>query len=162
MPDQPTASWYDAAALGVEVESGVVRFAPEDVAAYRRVTGLLLGPQDRDGRGVIAHGSPVPPGLIILSLTTFSRGLNPRVGSGSGISIVGQHLELHAPVQVGDELIARAAVSEVYRKTGRSGEMTFINTRTRLLDARGAVVATLVHRYTWHEHPEWREAGVAR
>jgi len=154
MTTSPRDFQYDHDAIGVEVEAGEIRITHERAGAYRRATGLLT---ETSLDPLLA-----PPGLVILAVSTFSRGLDPRVGGGSGISIVGQHLDLHAPVRVGELLTVRAAVREVYQKTGRSGEMAFINSRTRFLNERGEEVATLDHRYAWHEHPERREPGTAR
>jgi len=55
----------------------------------------------------------------------------------------GKCVVAHAPVPVGARLTATSSIAEVYRKTGRSGGMTFIVHRMEFRDDAGALLTTV-------------------
>jgi hydroxyacyl-ACP dehydratase HTD2-like protein with hotdog domain len=49
----------------------------------------------------------------------------------------------HAPVPVGEPLVASSQIADVFRKTGRSGAMTFIVHRMEFRTKAGELVSTV-------------------
>lgn len=49
----------------------------------------------------------------------------------------------HAPTPVGRKLVATSRIADVFRKTGRSGAMTFIVHRMEFRDEDGTLVSTV-------------------
>jgi acyl dehydratase len=58
----------------------------------------------------------------------------------------GRDLELHAPVQPGDQLTMLSTIHDIYEKTGRSGSMYFIVIRNEVKNQNGEKVAVIDHR----------------
>jgi hypothetical protein len=63
----------------------------------------------------------------------------------------GKCVTAHAPVRVGQKLVAESRIAEVYQKTGRSGTMTFIVHRMEFRDAAGRLVSTVDWRLVRRE-----------
>lgn len=55
----------------------------------------------------------------------------------------GKLVVAHAPVPVGETLIATSQIADVFRKTGRSGAMTFIVHRMEFRDRAGTLISTV-------------------
>lgn len=66
----------------------------------------------------------------------------PRLGTGFGFD-AGKCVQVHAPVRVGDTLVAQSSIHDIYGKTGRSGSMAFIVHRMEFTNQDGVHVTTV-------------------
>ena len=66
----------------------------------------------------------------------------------------GKKVVAHAPVRVGQKLVATSQIADVYQKTGRSGTMTFIVHRMEFHDESGERVSTVDWRMVQRETVE--------
>jgi hypothetical protein len=60
----------------------------------------------------------------------------------------------HAPVPVGEPLVASSQIADVFRKTGRSGAMTFIVHRMEFRDRAGTLLSTVDWKLIQKDGPE--------
>lgn len=141
---------YDHSAVGVEVPIGTAEITHEQIAAYCESTGDT-NPLYLDAAAAKAgpYGSIVaPPGL--LQALIQGRAPDPKVKYGNTQFMAGTRLEYYAPARPGDTITGYASIKEVYQKTGRSGRMVFVVSRTRYANQRGEDVAahesSVVHR----------------
>jgi hypothetical protein len=63
----------------------------------------------------------------------------------------GKCVVAHAPVRVGETLVAESRIADVYQKTGRSGSMVFIVHRMEFRDAAGRLLSTVDWRLVQRE-----------
>ena len=63
----------------------------------------------------------------------------------------GKCVTAHGPLRVGRPLVATSRIADVYRKTGRSGAMTFIVHRMEFRDEEGELVSTVDWRLVQRE-----------
>ena len=63
----------------------------------------------------------------------------------------GKAVVLHSPVRVGRKIVAKSQIADIYRKTGRSGAMTFIVHRMRFHDEEGNLLSTVDWRMVQRE-----------
>jgi hydroxyacyl-ACP dehydratase HTD2-like protein with hotdog domain len=63
----------------------------------------------------------------------------------------GKSVEVNGPVHAGDVLIAHSRIHDVYQKTGRSGEMTFVVHRMEFENQRGEIVSVVDWRMVRRE-----------
>ena len=85
-------------------------------------------------------GIVAPPCLV----GSFVRAMDPpdlELQFEGTIYMAGQWIEPVLPVRVGDEITCTARLTDVYRKTGRSGDMVFIVVEHTMTNQRGEVVA---------------------
>jgi N-terminal half of MaoC dehydratase len=61
----------------------------------------------------------------------------------------GMDVEFLESIRAGDAISISSQLAETYRKTGRSGAMTFFVIRSTLTNQRGGVVARIDHRFTY-------------
>ena len=64
----------------------------------------------------------------------------------SGGLMAGIDIELGAPIRAGDSIHVSSKLKETYKKTGRTGTMTFAVVRSTLTNQKGEVVAYVDHR----------------
>ena len=60
----------------------------------------------------------------------------------------------HAPVPVGETIVATSQIADVFRKTGRSGAMTFIVHRMEFRDRAGTLLSTVDWKLIQKDRPE--------
>ena len=72
----------------------------------------------------------------------FLRGPDPKVRSGNTNLgyMAGQDIEYFEPIRAGDTISARAQVTNVYAKTGRTGKLVFVVHRTTYSNQHGRTV----------------------
>ena len=133
---------YDQSVIGVDVELGSLEVTAEMIAAYCEALGDT-NPLHTDAEAAAAGpygGIVAPPGL--LSALSFGRGgLDPKVKFGNTEFFAGSRLEIFEPIRPGDAITATTRVKEVYPKTGRSGTMVFVVSRTTYTNQHGQQVA---------------------
>ena len=142
---------YDESVIGVDVELGSLEVTAEMIADYCEALGEA-NPLYKDAEAAAAGpygGIIAPPGL--LSALSFGRGgLDPKVKFGNTQFHAGSRLEIFEPIRPGDAITATTQVKAVYPKTGRSGTMVFVVSRTIYTNQRGQRVAATeqsqVHR----------------
>ena len=61
------------------------------------------------------------------------------------------------PIRPGVELTGRTHLHDIYRKTGRSGQMTFFVTRMEIYDHAGTQLATADTRVVIREKPTLKD-----
>ncbi len=141
---------YDRSVLGVEVEVGQFEVTKEHILAFCQAIGET-NPLYTDEAAAAAgpnRGLIAPP--VFYSAARVGQGLDPKVVYGNSTFNAGQHCEFYEPIRPGDVITAKAAVHEIYEKTGRSGRMLFVVRRATYANQRGETVAvvdsSMVHR----------------
>ncbi len=76
----------------------------------------------------------------------------PRIGR-RGFD-AGKLVTVHAPVRVGDKVIAHSKIADVYEKTGRSGRMIFIVHRMEFTNQQEELLSTVDWRMVMQPDPE--------
>ena len=141
---------YDRETIGKEVEVGSAEITPDRVAAYCAAVGET-NPLYTDEAAAQAgpYGRLIAPPSIIQTFA-LRGGPNPNVKFGNTSFHAGLHMDVKAPIFVGDTISVTADVKEVYAKTGRTGTMVFAVTRNFFRNQQGEVVAVTesssVHR----------------
>jgi hypothetical protein len=93
----------------------------------------------------IGDGNPrwkteAPPTFLV-ALAGASMHLDDAEDFGKGWLNGGNRFEYFEPVMIGDQIIARSHLADVYDKSGSSGEMLFIVFETEYTNQRGELVA---------------------
>lgn len=147
---QETEIDFDRSVLGVEVEVGQFDVSKENILAFCKAIGEtnpLYTDEDAAKEG--PYGGLVAPPTFY-SVGRAGNGLDPKVKFGNTQFHAGQRSEFYEPIRPGDVITAKAAVKEVYEKTGRTGRMVFVTRRTTYSNQRGekvaVVEASFVHR----------------
>ena len=142
---------YDEGVVGVDVELGAVEVTSEMIANYCRAMGET-NPlySDEEAAKAGPHGGVIAPPGLLSALSFGRRGLDPKVKFGNTQFFAGSRLESYEPMRPGDTITATTRVKEVYPKTGRSGTMVFVVSRTSYRNQDGREVAATeqsqVHR----------------
>lgn len=132
------------------------RFAVE--AGHVMTFARAIGDTDPRFQAAMDGGTPFAPPTFVMAAAHYDpdhplrpRAGEPWYGSGAGPGTapeggVGlhaeQHFEYHRPVRAGDVLFPRTEDGRTWTKQGRSGELVFVETVTRYLDAAGEPVVT--------------------
>jgi acyl dehydratase len=66
----------------------------------------------------------------------------PRLAAGMDVEFI-------EPIQAGDAITVSSQLVDSYRKTGRSGPMTFFVIQSTLTNQHGAIVVRIDHRFTY-------------
>jgi acyl dehydratase len=113
--------------------------------------------------GAAADPAGVAPPTFAAATDHFDPGYTrrPPLGQGWGTGLpdshlhVEQHFAYRRPLRAGEHLVARRGPGEIREKTGRSGRLRFVEERTELRDASGALVLVMrwvdVHAERTHE-----------
>jgi acyl dehydratase len=134
----------DPALIGRITETGdLVTVTAESIRAFCAAIGED-NPLYTDDRGATLTA---PPSFAL----TFRNGDNfwryaPNLGRGFD---AGKEVEFLAPIRAGDKIAVATELRESYRKTGRSGTMTFVVVRSTLANERGEIVARIDQRYVY-------------
>jgi hypothetical protein len=86
------------------------------------------------------------PPTFTASFLTEPPPLPPGWDRGSSWLNAGDRFELLAPIRAGDVIRSRTVLSDIYEKSGRSGELLFLVYETEFRDARGRLAVR--HRGT--------------
>ena len=130
MSDEPVFE-YDESVIGVEEQVGTITVDAATVARYCELMG--------ETNPLYTEQGFVPPS--VLQRMRFRGGPDPKVKFGNTGFHAGSHMELLAPVKVGQTLTGWAQAKEVYAKTGRTGTMVFAVSRLTYKDESGNPVA---------------------
>lgn len=132
---------FDRSVLGVEVEVGTFQVSREHVLAFCAAVGETNPLYTNEAAAAAGpYGGLIAPPAFY-SASRVGSGLDPKVVFGNSQIHAAQHCEFYEPVRPGDTITARAAVHDVYEKTGRSGRMVFVVRRTTYTNQRGETVA---------------------
>jgi acyl dehydratase len=93
------------------------------------------------------HISTAPPGFAAAfrALEDIFQHLPndvPRLAAGMDVEFI-------ESIRAGDAITVSSQLVDSYRKTGRSGPMTFFVIRSTLMNQHGAVVVRIDHRFTY-------------
>lgn len=134
---------YDRSVIGVEVEVGQFTVTREQIETFVEVMGET-NPVYTDDEAAKANGYRgiiAPPTFFTVFRT--QGGLDPKVKFGNTGFHAGQEFEFVEPLYVGDKIIAKAVVKDVYAKTGRTGTMVFTVSETAYYNQDGRKVARI-------------------
>jgi hypothetical protein len=125
--------------VGVEFDTAEFRVDPDDALAFAQACG------ETDARYTDpAHPEYQAPPTFTTRFV--SRRTMPESFPTEGFRRSfdgGKCVVVHAPIRVGTRLTATSSIAEVYRKTGRSGGMTFIVHRMEFRDDASELVSTV-------------------
>ena len=133
---------FDKSLIGVDVPIGTHQVTQEEIVAYARALGetnpLYL---DEEAAKAGPYGAIIAPPGFYTSMR-FRRGPDPKVRFGNTNLgyMAGQQIEYFEPIRAGDTISARAQVTNVYAKTGRTGRLVFVVHRTTYSNQRGLTV----------------------
>ena len=133
---------FDRSVLGVDVDIGEFHVTKEAIIAYARALGetnpLFV---DEEAAKAGPYGTVIAPAGFYTYMK-FRPGPNLRLRSHEGHLgyMAGQDVEYFEPIRAGDTISARAQISEVYAKTGRTGRLVFVVTRTTYSNQHGRTV----------------------
>jgi hypothetical protein len=125
--------------VGVEFDTAEFRVDPDDALAFAQACGET-DPRYTDP----SHPEYQAPPTFTARFT--SRRTMPESFPQEGFRRAfdgGKCVAIHAPVPVGARLTATSSIAEVFRKTGRSGGMTFIVHRMEFRDDAGELLSTV-------------------
>lgn len=112
--------------MGKESESVVIKIRPEEVRRFTEATGISFSNQ-------------VPPTYVVNLTQTSIPGLElPLLGIIHGQ----QNMTYLRPLYVGDSLISKRRIKDVYERTGKLGKVTFMVIETCGRDLAGDLVFT--------------------
>ena len=137
--------------IGVEHELGSFSVTEEAIASYCEALGETnpLYLDEEFARGT-SYGGRIAPPLIFTTVNFRGAGPDAKVEFGNARFLGGERIEVLEPMRPGDTITAYGQVTEVYEKTGRSGRMVFVVSRTRYQNQNGRDVAlvdsSMVHR----------------
>ncbi len=138
--DPTVALEFDRSVLGVEVDIGTHQVTEEEVVAYARSLGetdpLYVDPAVA-AKG--PHGAVIAP-TGFYTYMRFRSGPDAKVRFGNIGFIAGQRVRYYEHIRAGDSISARAQIADVYAKTGRTGQMVFVVTRTTYVNQHGRTV----------------------
>ena len=133
---------FDKSVIGVDVPVGTHQVTREEIVAYARALGetnpLYL---DEEAAKAGPYGTIIATPGFYTSMR-FSRGPDPKVrfGNTNFGYMAGQHIEYFEPIRAGDTISARAQVTNVYAKTGRTGKLVFVVHRTTYSNQHGRTI----------------------
>ena len=87
------------------------------------------------------HGDIIAPPSFVASFVRLDEPADLNLQFEGTIYMAGQWVEPLLPVRPGDVLTCTARVTDVYRKTGRSGDMAFIVVEHNFRNQNGELVA---------------------
>jgi hydroxyacyl-ACP dehydratase HTD2-like protein with hotdog domain len=110
--------------IGKESESMVVKIKPEDVRRFAEATGT-------------PYNDRVPPTFVATFMHASIAGVElPVVGMIHGE----QKITYHRQLRIGDSISYKRRVKDVYERTGKLGNMTFVVLETIGHDLTGELV----------------------
>ena len=135
---------FDRSVLGVDVDIGSYHVTGDEIVSYARALGetnplYVDAEAARDG----PYGAVIaPPGFY--TYMRFRPGPNAGLKSKSHQDrlgyMAGQNIEYYEPIRAGDTISATACIDQVYAKTGRTGRLIFVVTRTTYANQHGRTV----------------------
>ena len=133
---------FDRSVLGVDVDIGEYHVTKEEIIAYARALGetnpLYV---DEDAARAGPYGAVIAPAGFYTYMK-FNRGPDLRLRSHEGHLgyMAGQNIQYFEPIRAGDTISAKARIDHVYSKTGRTGRLVFVVTRTTYSNQHGRTV----------------------
>lgn len=133
---------FDRSILGVDVDIGEFHVTKEAIIAYARALGetnpLYV---DEEAAKAGPYGTVIAPAGFYTYMK-FRPGPNPglKVHENRLGYMAGQDIEYLEPIRAGDTISAKAQISHVYTKTGRTGRLVFVVTRTTYSNQHGRTV----------------------
>lgn len=134
---------FDRESIGREVPGGNVTITKEQILAYCQALGdtnPLYTDEEAAAKG--PHGALIAPPTLLTTLAAGGR-TDPGVTFGNLQILGGTRIDWAHPVRAGDTIGAISTVADVYQKTGRSGHMVFVVTRTRYINQDGVEVGSM-------------------
>jgi acyl dehydratase len=134
---------FDRDAIGREVPGGTITITKEQILAYCKAIGDT-NPLHTDEEAAKAgpYGAIIAPPTLLTTLLMGGR-VDPKVTFGNIQVLGGTRIDWNAPVRAGDTIGAISSIAEVYQKTGRSGPMVFVISRTRYINQDGVEVGSM-------------------
>ncbi|MCX6020506.1 MAG: MaoC family dehydratase N-terminal domain-containing protein [Chloroflexi bacterium] len=138
---------FDRSVLGVEVEVGMLEVTAEAIQRFNEAVGET-NPifTDADAAKAAGYRDLTAPPTFYAVIRTES-GPDPKVTFGSTGFNAGQHCDFGEAVCVGDTITVNKMVADVYAKTGRTGTMVFIVSKTFYRNQFGQKVAEVEQSY---------------
>jgi 3-hydroxybutyryl-CoA dehydratase len=133
---------FDKSVIGVDVAVGSRQVTGEEIVAYAKALGetnpLYL---DEEAAKAGPYGAIIAPPGFYTSMR-FLRGPDPKVQFGNTNLgyMAGQDIEYFEPIRAGDIISAKAQLTNVYAKTGRTGKLVFVVHRTTYSNQHGRTV----------------------
>ena len=151
--------------MAVEDGASMVRRPPVTPTAEIEIERSVVTPRQL-GQFLRAANPGYQSGAAPQTTAPLSFALALRRSQGPHVAIApeafaihgGHDLELHHPIRVGGEYSVRGRVDEIFEKTGRSGPLTVIARRVRIIDAEGTPAVIIRDRQIVRWRPSARGA----
>ncbi len=141
---------FDHDSIGRESQGKTLTITKEQILAYCKAvndTNPLFTDEEAAKAG--PYGTLIAPPTLLTTLIGGGQ-TDPGLKFGNMQVLGGSRIDWKGIVRAGDTVSAVTSVAEVYQKTGRSGAMVFVVTRTRYINQDGAEVGSMdtsiVHR----------------
>ena len=125
-----------------------VRITSQMIADFCAVMGDRIPRYDHEGAADGAANATIAPPAFAAAFRALEDIFlqlpddKPRLAAGMDIEFV-------EPIRAGDAISLASQLAETYKKTGRSGSMTFFVIRSTLTNQNDHVVARIEHRFTY-------------
>ena len=136
---------FDRSVLGVDVDIGEYHVTKEEIIAYARALG------ETNPLYVDEEAARAGPYGTVIAPSGFYTYMRFKPGPNLGLKfpenrlgyMAGQDIQYIEPIRAGDTISARAQIADVYAKTGRTGRLVFVVTRTTYSNQHGRTVLTV-------------------
>jgi acyl dehydratase len=122
--------------LGREVDLGEVTVTAEMIATYARAVG--------DDETLAGSLHEAPPTFCLV----LRRGMTPEIELPPGMfGVYGGHdMEFHQAIRAGETYRISARITDVFEKSGRTGELTVVVREADIRDQHGQLVTRVVEQ----------------
>jgi len=127
---------YDKNKLGIEYESGPFFITEELIKKFKDISHIKSQIQEPDNL------TTVPIQICNLFMPSLNKP-DIKLKFGNLLFFAGQTIDFLSDIKIGDSLTATTNLAKVYSKTGRSGNMVFIEWDTNFKTQSGNLVSNI-------------------
>ena len=135
---------FDTSWIGKEFDRYSYKATQEDIAEFAASVGER-DPMYRDAvyAGSTPHGGIVAPATFCIVVRSNAPLPDLKLSYGARVFDGGKECVFHAPIRPGDTITGVDRISQVYEKTGRSGNMIFVVRESELTNQNSQKVAVV-------------------
>ena len=135
---------FDTSWIGKEFDRYSYKATQEDIAEFAASVGEQ-DPMYHDAvyAGSTPHGGIVAPATFCIVVRSNAPLPDLKLSYGARVFDGGKECVFHAPIRPGDTITGVDRISQVYEKTGRSGNMIFVVRESELTNQNGQKVAVV-------------------
>ncbi len=133
---------FNREAIGKEYHRATYTVTRDLILGFSRSVGEtnpLFTDEEAAAKG--PYGGLIAPPALVASFLRAEEPEDLGLKFDGTFFMAGQWVEPLAPIKAGDVLTCTARVTDVYKKTGRSGDMVFVVVEHTFVNQRGETVA---------------------